>query len=136
MDRGLKMNDHYTQSFSNELPKLKTQREKDAVRAATLRFINELRKEIIEMSTKNTTQTVTGVVEVRPEPKMAVDNRPNRKSLLIKNTGTVYCQLFGVSEETHGSFPLKPDDQVLVYGVNAIAVATVSGIGEISYLDS
>ena len=130
------MQDDYKNSFDNELPQLKTDDERKAVKAAVLRFVNEIRQQIVDISTKNNTRVVTGELEVSVEPKVVLKDNPNRKVAYIKNTGTFALKVYGIDVETDGGFILNSSEQVLFHGTNAIAVATISGMSSINYLDS
>jgi hypothetical protein len=136
IEYGQELNMDYESSFAEELPKLKTQREREAVKAAVLRFINEIRKEIISISTKNNNMAVTGEKEVGMEVTTIVQGNENRKSLYLKNIGNVKCVVYGINEDTKGGYPLAPDENVTIHGANAIAMSTVSGVSYVSFLDT
>ncbi len=128
--------DFYEDSFNDELPKLKSQQDKEAVRAAVLRFIHEIRKEIVNISTTNGNKAITGELQVDCEPKVVIKENQNRKTVYLKNVGKITCKIYGINEASSGSYPLEPDKEIMIQGANAIAISTVSGVGMVSFLDT
>lgn len=130
------MPDDYKNSFEDELPQLKTDDERKAVKAAVLRFVNEIRQQIVDISTKNNARVITGELEIGTEPKVVLKDNPNRKVAYLKNIGVFAFKVYGIDAETEGGFILNSSEQVLFHGTNAIAVATISGMSLLNYLDS
>lgn len=130
------MNDTYKNGFENELPSLKTEEERRAVKAAVMRFINEVKEQIVDIANKKATKVITGKVEISSEPQVVLPKNPDRKVAYVKNYGSTIVEVFGVDEQTNGGYVLNYSEQVMIHGTNSIMAMTLSGISTINYLDS
>lgn len=129
--------DDYRDSFQNEIPSLKTDEERKAVRAAVLRFISEVKQQIIDIaSSKNKTKVVTGEYKVGTAPITIMGENPERRIAYIKNTGTSMIKIYGIDDNTNGGFTLAYSEQVTFHGTNSIQAVTLSGMSLVNYLDS
>ena len=126
----------YDQSFENELPSLKTEEEKKAVKAAVLRFINEFREQMLNISSKNTSKVITGGIEVGTVPTIVLNENSNRKVGYVKNMGTAITRVYGVDQQSNGGYTLNMYEQVSFNGTNSIAALTLSGVSFLDFLDS
>lgn len=122
----------YGDSFKDDMPQLEAEKGDREVKAAVLRFIQEVKKQAIYLSAQVTTVNETGEMEVGTTPMTVIQQKPERRVARITNRGPITCMVYAGEK----GYPFNVGSEIIVHGSNPIEVATVSGTSVISWLDS
>lgn len=125
----------YEDDFASELQD-KTPSQKNAMRAAILKIINDIKKEVQFATSNNTLKASTKEFNIGIEPVIVLQQSSSRRVAWIQNQGEIAVKMFAVNTDANGSFILYPKKKVDFRGCNPLALATVSGFSQVGILDS